>query len=194
VLAARLEAVDGACRRLLGDNTISSPEMIAAAELARGLAEHAATIVEGRPLCAGHAGLPWPDAPHLALWHAQSILREFRGDSHVALLLTHQLSGIEALVTHAATGDVPRSILQTTRGWTDDQWDAALTSLQERGWLDKGRDLAFTPWGAEQRRELEDQTDLLAAAPYAALGEEACRELRALTRPWSKRFTEVLRH
>ena len=51
-----------------------------------GLAETAGTQVEGRPLSAAHAELPWPDPPHLVLWHAQSILREFRGDGHVALL------------------------------------------------------------------------------------------------------------
>jgi len=52
--------------------------------------------------------------------------------------------------------------------------------------------LALTPWGATHRQEIEDQTDALAAAAYAALGEEQCGELRALARPWSKVFAEVL--
>ena len=105
LVKARLSAVDGAFRRVLGDDVLESRSMDRAAELARGLAETASTQVEGRPLSAGHAELPWPDLPHLVLWHAQSILREFRGDGHVALLLTHGLSGIDALVTHAAAGD-----------------------------------------------------------------------------------------
>ena len=33
----------------------------------------------GRPLYAGHADLAWPDAPHLVMWHALSLLREHRG-------------------------------------------------------------------------------------------------------------------
>jgi hypothetical protein len=192
LLAARLEAVDGAFRRLLGDDVVASPEMRRAAELARGLAEIAGARVEGRPLCAAHAGLPWPDEPHLVLWHAQSVLREFRGDGHIALLVTHGLSGIEALITHGSTGDVPMRILQSTRGWGDEEWHATVVSLQEKGWLTDGNDPAPTAWGLQQRQEIEDQTDLLAAAPYMALGEAGCAELRALTRPWSKVFSEVL--
>jgi hypothetical protein len=192
LVAARLEAVDGAFRRLLGDDVLASPEMSRAAELARIPAEQAAARSEGRPLCAGHAELPWPLEPHLVLWHAQSILREFRGDGHVALLLTHGLSGIEALITHGSSGDVPVRTLRSTRGWPDAQWNTAVASLRERGWLTDDADLAFTDWGAAQRQEIEDQTDMLAAAPYAALGEAACAELRTLTRPWSKAFSEVL--
>jgi hypothetical protein len=192
LLAARLEAVDGAFRRLLGDEVLDSPEMLRAAELARGMAEEASTRVEGRPLCAGHADLPWPEAPHLVLWHAQSILREFRGDGHVALLVTHGLSGIDALVTHAAGGEVPAGILRATRGWSDEQWGSAVSSLRERGWLTDGDDLILTETGAAQRQEVEEQTDRLAAVPYAALGEEGCAELRSLARPWSRVFSEVL--
>jgi Arc/MetJ family transcription regulator len=192
LVTARFEAVDAAMRRLLGDEVLASPEMARAAELARTAAEVAGTRVEGRPLAAGHVDLAWPDAPHLALWHAQSILREYRGDGHVALLVTHGLSGIEALITHAAAGDVPAHLLRSTRGWSAEAWEAAVHSMRGRGWLTDGEDLAFTEWGARQRQEIEDQTDALAAAPYAALGDEACAELRSLARPWSKTFSEVL--
>jgi hypothetical protein len=189
---ARLAAVDGAFRRVLGNEVLESGSMARAAELARGLAETAGAHVEGRPLSAGHADLVWPDAPHLVLWHAQSILREYRGDGHVALLLTHGLSGLDALVTHAATGDMPSGALRSTRGWSDDQWDAAVGSLRGRGWLAESDDLVLTDWGAAQRQEIEDQTDVLAAGPYAALGQDGCAELRSLTRPWSSIFAELL--
>jgi len=192
LVAARLEGVNRGMRRLLGDGVVVSAEMIRAAELARLAANDASTRVEGRPLAAGHANLDWPDAPHLVLWHAQSILREYRGDGHIALLVTHGLSGIEALVTHGAAGDVPSHLLRSTRGWTDEQWDTAVHSLRSRGWLVDGDELAFTDWGTIQRQVIEDQTDALAAAPYAALGDEACEELRSLVRPWSKVFSEVL--
>ena len=192
LVTARLAAVDGALRRVLGNDVLESRSMARASELARGLAETAGTQMEGRPLSAAHADLPWPDLPHLVLWHAQSILREFRGDGHVALLLTHGLSGIDALVTHAAAGDAASDILRSTRGWSEEQWGAAVSSLQERGWLAEGDDVAFTEWGAAQRQEIEDQTDILAAAPYAALGDEGYAELRTLTRPWSTTFAELL--
>jgi helix-turn-helix protein len=192
LVAARFVAVDGACRRLLGDDVVGSDEMKKAAELARGMALRAADHAEGRPLCAGHVNVEWPDEPHLVLWHAQSILREFRGDGHIALLVTHGLSGIDALITHAAAGDVPAALLMSSRGWSDAQWDAACASMRERGWITENPVLAFTEWGAAQRQAIEDQTDQLAAAPYAALGEEGCAELRALARPWSKIFSDVL--
>ncbi|HVA08868.1 MAG TPA: hypothetical protein VNG12_19205 [Acidimicrobiales bacterium] len=192
LVEARLEAADRAFRRLLGPEVVDSRDMKRAADLARGLAEDASGRVEGRPLCAGHASLPWPDAPHLALWHAQSILREFRGDGHIALLVLHGLSGIDALLTHAASGEVPAGLLRSTRGWGEDQWDVAVMSMRSRGWLTESHELTFTEWGAAQRHEIEEGTDRLAAAPYAALGDEGCAELRSLVRPWSKVFAEVL--
>jgi hypothetical protein len=194
LVTARLSAVDRAYRRLLGDDVVDSDEMARAAELARTLAEEASTRVEGRPLCAGHARLSWPQQPHLVLWHAQSIMREFRGDGHIALLVTHGLSGIEALITHGAGGEVPLGLLRSTRGWSDQEWAAAVASLRQRGWLaaGSGDETTFTQWGAAQRQEIEVETDRLAAAPYANLGDEGCAELRSLTRPWSRVLSEVL--
>jgi hypothetical protein len=193
LVAARFAAVDAACRRILGNDVVESPDMSRAATLARTAAEEAARHVEGRPLAAGHVDLVWPSEPHLQLWHAQSILREFRGDGHIALLVIHGLSGLEALVTHAAAGDVPARILIATRAWSEEAWRRAGDGLRERGWLEPGDELRFTALGARHRKEIEDGTDALSSAPYLALGQEGCSELRALVRPWSKVFAEHLR-
>jgi hypothetical protein len=190
LVAARLRVVDRAYRRLLGDEVVASSEMRQAAELARRAAEVAGARSDGRALCAGHARLPWPEDPHLVLWHAQSILREYRGDGHVALLVTHGLSGIDALITHAAEGAVPGQVLQSTRGWSDPSWREGVESMQARGWLEGGDSLTFTEWGAAQRGEIEEQTDVLAADPYVRLGEDGCAELRRLARPWSRTLSE----
>ena len=192
LVQARLEGVDGAMRRLLGDEVVGSTDMDRAARLARRAAEEAGRHMEGRPLAAGHGALAWPEEPHLVLWHAQSILREYRGDGHIALLVSHGLSGIDALITHGASGEVPSAVLRSTRGWTQEQWDGAVDSMRARGWLVGGDEPALSEWGTEQRREIEDQTDALAVAPYRALGEAGCHELRTLARPWSKVFSEVL--
>ena len=136
--------------------------------------------------------MAWPNEPHLQLWHTQSILREYRGDGHVALLVVHGLSGIEALVTHAAGGDVPAHVLRSSRGWPDAAWNAAADTLRDRGWLESGNELRFTAWGAAQRREIEDGTDALAATPYADLGDDRSAELRSLARPWSRVSAEQL--
>ena len=69
ILDARRRAADRMLRRLAPE-AIDSPEMIEAAELARAAALEACERPQGRPLFVGHSSLPWPDAPHLVLWHA----------------------------------------------------------------------------------------------------------------------------
>ncbi len=184
LLDARRDAADHALREALGDDVVGSDDMRTAADLARRATEGCAP--EGRPLYAAHAALPWPDEPHLVVWQAISVLREFRGDGHVAALVTQGIDGCEALVTHGAAGDNPISLelLRLTRGWPDDAWDAARERLRDRGWLD--RDDALTPEGASVRQRVETMTDELALAPWRALGEADSDRLRGLVRPWSK--------
>jgi hypothetical protein len=181
LLQARLEAAEQALRRATGE-LLDDPSVPRAAELARIASEGCTTA--GRPLYAGHAGLPWPDDPVLVLWHAITLLREFRGDGHVACLVEAGLDGIDALVFHAASGEVPRAALQGSRQWDDAAWEASVADLGERGFVDA--DGAFTPAGAALRQEIEDRTDALALAPWQGLGEEGCDELRGLVRPLSQ--------
>jgi hypothetical protein len=183
VTAARLRAADRMIRRLAPAH-VESETVVEAAALARTAALAAAERPEGRPLFAGHASLSWPDQPHLVLWHAQTLLREYRGDGHVAALTIEGLDGCEALVSHAATGDVSADILRATRQRTGDDWLAAEERLRERGWLDP--DLDVTELGRERRRWIEARTDELAAAPYDAIGVDGCERLRTLSRPISQ--------
>ncbi len=188
--AARQAVADQALRRMLGDE-VDSQEMARAAALARVAAEAATPRTGGRALFAGHAALPWPDPPHLVLWHAQTLLREFRGDGHIAALVTHELDPVEALVLHAASGEAAEDVLRTTRGWPDEAWEAGVSRLVARGWLADDRVPgpgvpALTSEGAAARAGIEADTDRLAAGPYEALGEEGCAELRALARPFSR--------
>jgi hypothetical protein len=185
LLAARLDAADAVLRRVLGDS-VGTADVARAAELARKAAEAACEHLEGRALFAAHARLDWPDEPHLILWHAQTLLREYRGDGHIAALTTGGLSGIEALVVHAATGEVPAEALRTTRGWSHEQWAAGVESVRARGWLTDGEELQLSESGATHRQEVEDTTDRLSVDAYGALGETACSELRSLCRPFSK--------
>jgi hypothetical protein len=183
VLAARLRGADRMIRTHAAD-FVDTADIAEAAALARSAALAACERPEGRPLFAGHASLVWPEESHLVLWHAQSLLREFRGDGHIAALTAAGLDGCEALITHAAAGDVSVDILRATRQRTGDDWLAAEERLRERGWLDS--DLAFTDLGRQQRDQIEARTDELAAAPYAAIGVEGCTRLRALCRPISQ--------
>ena len=88
-----------------------------------------------------------------------------------------------ALVLHDASGLLPRGVLQSSRMWSDDEWESARASLRTRGWL-AGDEL--TDEGRRVRDGIEAKTDQLAMAPWRALGEADCRRLRELVRPLSK--------
>jgi hypothetical protein len=182
---ARITAVDRALRSILGD-AVESDEIAEAAELARTATERCAA--PGRPLYAGHAALAWPEPAHLVLWHAITLLREFRGDGHVASLTTEGLDGCQALVLHAASGEVGAGTLAATRGWSRQAWDAAVAALADRGLVDS--DGALTEDGRAHRQHVEDRTDELALAPWEHLGTEACDRLRSLVRPLSRAIVE----
>ena len=186
VLAARLDAADATFTRLLGDERHS--EAIAeAAALARTAAE-AADIV-GRPLFAGHAALPWPDAPHLQLWHAATLLREHRGDGHIAALVLAGLSGAEAAVTYVATGhSMPEDLQRSTRGYTEEEWAGVKDTLRARGLL--AADGSLTAAGTDLRARVEAQTDAAAAAPYEELGADKTERLIELLTPISRSVTK----
>ncbi|HEY0495092.1 MAG TPA: hypothetical protein VGD48_05065 [Kutzneria sp.] len=190
VLTARLEAADAALRRGLGD-LIDTEALAEAAALTRTAAEAACERLEGRPLFAAHAALPWPTEPHLQLFHAQTLLREFRGDGHIAALLTAELTGLEALVVHAATGYLPAKVLRNSRKWSEEQWAEAVAVLQERKILEPGEELALTEEGRTMRQRVEDLTDRLAEPAYAALGEAGTDRLAEVGKPLSDAVIEA---
>ena len=175
VLAARLEGADAALRRLLGP-WADSPDAAEAAELVRRALEDQDPA--GRPLFAAHAALPWPEPPHLALWHGATCYREFRGDGHVACLLTDGVGGLEAHVLAAGAGQLPGSFLRQYRGWSEEEWAAAVDRLRARGWV--AEDGSLTDAGRTARDARERRTDDLATAPWARLGPAGCVRLGAL--------------
>ena len=177
VLAARARAVDALLRRLLGPDTLASAEMAEAARLALRAAE--ACSRSGRPLYAAHAGLPVPEEPHLAYWHAATLLREHRGDGHIAVLMSAELDGLEAVVTHTATGKgmTPKWV-RDTRGWSREDWEAAVLRLRKRGLLDADGEL--TERGGLLRTQIEAETDRLDRAPYEYVGAEGVARLTGL--------------
>ncbi|MFD4699843.1 SCO6745 family protein [Streptomyces niveus] len=179
VLGARLRAADSTLRRVLGEEAVASDEMAEAARLALRATE--ACSRHARPLYAAHADLPVPEQPHLAYWHAATLLREHRGDGHLAALLSAGLDPVEALVSHTATGKgmSPRWVLRT-RGWARTDWDAAAGRLRERGLLDDAGEL--TSAGVALRAELEEHTDRLDSAPYEHLGADGVERLTELGR------------
>ncbi len=186
LVAARYRAADRALRRLGGD-LLDSPDVVEALELARTACD--GCTPEGRPLYAGNADLDWPTLPHLQLFHAVTLLREYRGDGHIAALVNAGVTGLEAAVMHVAQGDSwTREPLRKTRGYSTEEWDTALAGLRERGWIDDGE--GFTDEGRRVRQEIEDRTDVLALRPWQHLGEDGCARLRELVRPLSKAIVD----
>lgn len=170
VLDARWRVADRSLRRLLGDEVIASTELEQASELGRQAA--LACSIEGRPLFAAHADLEWPTEPHLVYWHAVTLLREHRGDGHIAALVRAELSGIEAIVTHTATGRGFRTdAAKVLRMWSDEDWACAQAALEDRRILDA--DGHLTSRGTALRAELEAETDRLSAAPWVGIDLDA---------------------
>ncbi|MEI8406692.1 MULTISPECIES: SCO6745 family protein [unclassified Kribbella] len=176
LLDARLRAVDSAVRRLFPD-----ADLRRTSEIARRAAELAP--VAGRPIAAANAALEWPDEPHLVLWQATTILRESRGDGHVAALVGAGLSPCQACVTISAAGGPSKEVFQVNRRWSDDDWAAAEEDLRSRGLLDSAGGLTVA--GRELRLQVEDTTDALADQGWRALGDELTAELHDLVHPLS---------
>jgi hypothetical protein len=151
-------------------------------------------------LGAANADLPWPsgDDPLETLWHAATILREHRGDGHVAALLVAGLDGVESLVWRAALEDeknrtteqTGKGLLQPVRGWTDEEWLAASYRLSTRGWLTA--DGAANDVARRRYTEIEETTDQLARGPWQQLGDAATRRCAELLTPIARRAATYL--
>ena len=175
LLETRLTAVDAAYRRLLGEegDGVGGSVVARAAELAAAAAGAVSTA--GRPLAAANAALPPPAEPHLALWHATTVLREHRGDGHVTALVAAGVEPCQAQVLAAAAGRAPAEVLRQARKWSEQEWAEAAEGLAARGWLTATGEL--TTAGRTARLEIERHTDRLALGPYAALGPDRCDDL-----------------
>jgi hypothetical protein len=183
--SARLSGVNRGLRDALGDEVVATAA--GPAELARAALE--GCDPGGRALFAAHLDLPWPDEPHLALWQALTLLREYRGDGHNLALLAAGVDGCAAHVLAAATGGSPRSLTQPNRGWSDEDWDARVADLAARGLVTPGGEA--TDAGRALRAEVEDATDRAAAGPWLALGDRRAEDLEAALVPLARRLVDT---
>jgi hypothetical protein len=176
VVEDRIESVGRALERLLGSG-VAEPEVAEAAALASAAAD--AADPAGRPLAAAWQRVARPGEAHLDLWLALTVLREHRGDGHVARLTAAGIDGCQAHVLLVAAGRTTRETQQRARGWTDEEWDQAQAGLVARGWLD-GRG-TITAAGQATYVEVEHDTDWLAEGPWRALDDDQRDRLLDIT-------------
>lgn len=190
--AVRLACVDTGLRDALGD-LVQSPDLAVQVERMGAVINRA--DLGGRALAAAYAAQPWPEAPHLALWHAATLWREWRGDGHNAALVARGLSPLEALVLYDAwLPDEPvsatkgRPFLQPSRKWTDEEWMATAGALADEGLVtvsgDSSSIVKATEAGAALRSEIEDMSDDASAAVW--VGVDDAEDLIASFRPYAK--------
>ncbi|OZC47044.1 hypothetical protein CH294_13455 [Rhodococcus sp. 14-2483-1-1] len=147
----------------------------------------------GRPLSAAWHSTERPDVPHLALWHSITVLREWRGDGHLAALIDAELDPTEAAVFHEAVRPTPqpgrralgKRITQLTRQWSESEWDSAAERLATRGLLTTSADgETLTDNGTALDQHIEDRTDAMASAVWNNVPD--AEQLITSARPYVK--------
>lgn len=165
-------------------------------QIAPLLPEYAAVVaalpLSGRPLGAAWASTPIPETPHLALWRHLTALREWRGDNHIAELVSHELNGLDAGVFHEAELPDPtvqrrvmsKPMFLLTRGWSEDDWSASVQRLAQRGLVTgDGQAHRLTDAGYELYQELERRTDEVTGASLPASFADLIEQTRPLVKP-----------
>ncbi len=185
-VVARQRGSAAALRRILGD-LADSPELANAADLLTTAALGAPT--EGRAMYAAHRALPIPDEPVARLWHAGTLLREHRGDGHIAALVTEGVGGAEAHMLHGLSEGTPARKFGRVHHLPAARLDEVVRGLQARGLLDAAE--ALTDEGRATKARIEAHTARLAAAPYAARGAADLERLEADLAPIAGRLDAV---
>lgn len=176
MLAAREHGARESLRRMLGDPPAGCER---ATELLRRGAS--AARGEGRHLFSGLRSLGFPGDPLGDLWRAADLVREHRGDSHIAAWISHGFDATEiSLITEPYIG-LPMRTYARSRAWSDADFDAAVERMTARGYFKDGE---LTTEGLDAREAVEDATDLQETSIIEAIGDDF-DELCAILEPWA---------
>jgi hypothetical protein len=177
-IAARQKGCAKALRRILGDR-VDSPDFARATELLLKAATSAP--FEGRPMYAALRAIAIPDEVVERFFHAASLLREHRGDGHIAALMVEGVGGLEAHVLLALDLNMPAEKFGRIHHLPRDQIAAVIDGMRNRnliaddGWLSES--------GRAVKERVEALTDDLAAKPYENLEPDEIHELTAALEP-----------
>lgn len=134
----------------------------------------------GRPFAASHRDLPPLEHPVLTGWHAVNFLREWRGDTHWAIVAALGLTGPEASTLHNEWLDYDDDWLSHSRGLDGDTIEEAWRGLTAKG-LAAGRRL--TDAGYQLRQTIEDETNGATTLPWRLLGMDRALAFAAAFEP-----------
>src|SRR4051812_23445118 len=182
-MAARQEGCANALRRILGD-LVGSSGFMRATELLTKAATSAP--LEGRPMYAALRTLPLPEEPVARLFHAASLLREHRGDGHIAALMAERIGGLEAHVLSALDMGIPAPTFGRIHHLPSAQLTDLIDGMQARGLISD--EATFTPPGRQAKDRVEALTDDLALVPYEVLEPDELDELIAALQPLAQKL------
>src|SRR3954452_16488874 len=177
-IAARRTGCANALRRILADH-IDSPAFARATELLVKAATSAP--LEGRPMYAALRALPVPDDVVVRMFHAASLLREHRGDGHIAALMTEAIGRLEAHALFALGMDMPAEKFGRIHPLPAPQLAAVIDGMRDRGLI--GDDGWLSQRGRAVKERVEGLTDDLAAKPYESLAPGELDELMSTLEP-----------
>jgi hypothetical protein len=168
-----------------------APEVVAPlGQLADDLWRTVDTLpASGRVLFAAHKSWPRPTHPTLSAWNALNTIREWRGDTHFALLVADDIGLVEAGLLHDAWMGYPSQWIPRSRGADDAEINSALAHLSERGLVTDG---VVNSQGIDYRQKIEERTDQLCESAWKALGEHNTMTFLNLIEPVGQRFVEEI--
>jgi hypothetical protein len=182
-IAARQMGCVKALRRILGD-LVDTSRFARAVELLTKAATSAP--LEGRPMYAALRTLSMPEQPVARLFHAASLLREHRGDGHVAALMAEGIGGLEAHVLLAIDMGIPAPAFGRIHHLPAAQLTGLIDVMKTRGLIKD--ETTFTPTGRQAKDRVEALTDKLAAVPYEVLETAELNELMAALQPLARQL------
>ena len=163
ILAARETGAEKRLQEVLGDD----PDVSRIADILLGAIDGVAGA--GRPLFSGLREVERPETPPGRLWRAADLVREHRGDGHLAACIGAGLDPIEMNILTELWVGYPLREYSSTRGHPSEAIDACIERLRTRGWLDGDR---LSAAGATIRNEIEAATDTSQDQLVAALGDD----------------------
>jgi hypothetical protein len=182
-IAARETGCVQALRRILGGD-LDAPAVARATDLLLEAATSAP--FEGRPMYAALRAIPVPDDVVARVFHAASLLREHRGDGHIAALMSEGIGGLESHVLYALDQGMPAQKFGRLHHLPAAQLDSVIDGMRARGLVDDDGWLSAAGRAVKQR--VEERTDDLAARPYEVLEPDELDELVATLDPLAARL------